>query len=113
MRAVVTRAHHSEYPEPIAGKAGDTLELGQRDDDWPTFLWAKAASGREGWVPDAYLAISGSSGTLTRDYVARELTLGEGAVVDVLDEVGGWAWCRSDDGELGWLPLTHLAAVAG
>ncbi len=113
MRAVVTRAHRSAYPEPIAGKAGDTLALGQRDDEWPAFIWAKAASGREGWVPDAFIEISGSSGTLTRDYVARELTLSEGAAVEVLEEAGGWAWCRTDDGELGWLPLTHIAPAAG
>ena len=113
MRKRVSRAYRSAYPEPIAGKAGDALELGGRDDQWPAFVWAKAASGREGWVPDAYLEITGSSGRLTRDYVARELTLEDGAVVEVLEETGGWAWCRSDDGELGWLPLTHLASVDG
>lgn len=40
-------------------------------------------------------------------------TMAAGAVFDVLDVAGGWAWGQAaDDGLVGYLPLDQLEAVA-
>jgi SH3-like domain-containing protein len=40
-----------------------------------------------------------------RDYDSRELSVAAGEVVEVLEEVAGWAWCRRTAGERGWVPV--------
>jgi len=63
------------YSDPIRGAAGDRLALGRRDDEYPGWVWAMAADGRAGWVPESWLRVEGASGVLLRDYTAAEMPL--------------------------------------
>ena len=96
------------YPDPIRGAAGDRLTLGRRDDEFPGWIWATAADGREGWVPESWLLLEGEDGVLLRDYDATELSLAPG------DEVSGdlvesdWLWATGAGSRTGWAPLDCL-----
>jgi SH3-like domain-containing protein len=56
-----------------------------------------------------FLEITGAKAVLTEDYDSTELTAAPGAVVAVVSEVSGWAWCRDADARSGWLPVAKLA----
>ena len=80
-----------------------------RECEWPGWLWATDASGRAGWIPAAYLGVSGDAGELLRDYDATELDARAGDAVEVLERESGWALCRKTGGAVGWLPAGVLA----
>ena len=61
-------------------------------------------------MPEAFLEIEEDGAILTVDYDSTELTVASGAVVEVLSEVAGWAWCRAPDGGYGWVPVGNLRA---
>lgn len=104
-----TTAWHVQYTNPIRGAAGDRLTLSRRDDEFPGWVWATAADGRAGWVPESWLRVEGDSGTLVRDYIAAELPLEPGDVVSGELVLSGWLWATSADGRVGWAPLHCLA----
>jgi SH3-like domain-containing protein len=97
-------AHKASYDDPLSGRAGDELEVGPADVEWPAWRWCTAADGRRGWVPEARLKGEGPRRRLSRDYDARELTVGRGARLEVLEEESGWVRCRAEDGREGWVP---------
>ncbi len=97
------------YPDPIRGAAGDRLALGRRDDEYPGWVWATAADGRAGWVPENWLQVEGEQGILQRDYTAAELPMAPGDVVSGSLELNGWLWARNAAGEQGWVPMDCLS----
>jgi hypothetical protein len=105
-RAIKPWAVH--YPDPIRGAAGDRLTLGRRDDEYPGWVWATAADGRAGWVPESWLRVGGDVGVLLRDYTAAELALAPGDRVTGELVEGGWLWATAVDGQVGWVPLGCL-----
>lgn len=111
MRYRATKGWAVAYPDPIRGVAGDRLTLGRRDDEYPGWVWATAADGRAGWVPESWLRVAGDSGVLLRDYTAAELALEPGDVVtgDLME--GGWLWAIAVDGRRGWAPLDYLTRL--
>lgn len=100
------------YPDPVRGTAGDPLTLGRRDDEFPGWIWATAADGREGWVPESWLRIDGAHGVLLRDYTAAELPLEPGDMVSGELLESGWLWANAPDGRQGWAPLNCLEPSA-
>lgn len=104
----VVTAYRSAYPEPLEVLAGDEVLVGQRDSEWPAFLWCVAADGGAGWVPEGILARDGDRAILREDYSARELTVQTGERLLVVRREGGWAWVRNEQGESGWVPERHL-----
>ena len=108
MRYRATKGWAVTYPDPIRGAAGDRLALGRRDDKYPGWVWATAADGRAGWVPESWLHVEGESGVLLRDYTAAELALEIGDVVTGELSQGGWLWATAADGRTGWTPLHCL-----
>lgn len=97
------------YPDPIRGAAGDRLLLGRRDDEYPGWVWATAADGRAGWLPESWLLVEGEYGVLRRDYTAAELPLAPGDIVNGELELNGWLWATNAAGEHGWVPLDCLS----
>jgi SH3-like domain-containing protein len=97
-------AHKASYEDPLAGSAGDELEVGPADVEWPAWRWCTATDGRKGWIPQALLEGAGSRRRLARDYDARELTVRAGERIEVLVTESGWVRCRTEDGREGWLP---------
>lgn len=108
-RCKVIAPHTATYPDPIRVHKGEQVTLGKRDDEYPGWVWCTAKSGKNGWVPEEYLAIEGGMGTMRRDYDATELTVAAGETVELLAFLSGWGWCRKADGTEGWLPLSVLS----
>ncbi len=87
------------------------MRVTEKRDLWKdihVWIWCVNQAGKEGWVPEPYLEVDGSSGTGNRDYDAVELDIEEGEYLDVLDEVNGWCWCRDTKGKTGWVPTENV-----
>ena len=115
-QARVSQPHERSYPDPICVRAGDAVTLTGRRDIWDghCWLWAEAEDGRAGWIPDDLVhpglrAAAAGPATAQRDYSALELSCAAGDVLTLIEERHGWAWCRNEQGESGWVPLGSLA----
>lgn len=79
---------------------------------WKTYVWGTDQAGRAGWVPDAFLEMTGAHEAVAlRDYDATEVTAGKGDLLDVVEEAGGWYLCQTASGHSGWLPGDVVEAV--
>lgn len=105
---MVSKSHERTYADPITLAAGDRVTITQRElwDEVHVWLWCIGQTGKAGWVPERYLRVEGEQALALREYSARELTVSEGETLAVLDEEGGWYWCRKESGECGWVPVT-------
>jgi hypothetical protein len=105
----IQRHEPSERP-PIQIVPGEDVTVGERDTDWPAFVFVTTADGA-GWVPARYLsAAEPGAATVVTAYDTTELATEVGEVVDVVvrDDEGGWLWCRSASGREGWVPVRAL-----
>lgn len=103
----VIEPHITSDPDPVRFSPGDVLGVGHRDRQWLAYVWGTDQAGRAGWVPEAYLKMTGDHEAVAlRAYDATELTVAAGEVLDVLDETGGWYLCRAASGLSGWVPDT-------
>jgi hypothetical protein len=107
--ARVIEDYQSAYPDPLRLGKGDRIKVEVRECEWPGWLWATGASGKAGWVPAAYLSVTGETGELLRDYDATELDARAGDSVLVMERESGWVFCRKTNGSEGWLPEGILA----
>jgi hypothetical protein len=96
-------------PHPMRVDIGDRVVVGERDSDWPAFVFVTSDSGR-GRVPLRYLSRARPVAVVNTPYDTSELPLNEGDVIEVVreDRASGWLWCRSLDGRQGWVPATTL-----
>lgn len=105
-RAFITTADYEVIDRaPLVLAAGERVRLGQRDADWPGWIWVTSISGRGSYVPEEMLA-KAEDGTaeVRQPFHARDLSVVKDESVTSLREVKGWHWCRNEDGEEGWLP---------
>ena len=109
-KARIRLPYQVEYPNPIQVKAGERVQVGQTDDDYPGWLWSRARDGREGWVPVELLSPERPLATALVDYSARELAVEIGDEVEIEEVRHGWALVRNSQGEVGWIPETHIEA---
>lgn len=105
VRCVVAADHEIPTRAPLVLVSGDVVEVGERDREWPAFVFVTASRGT-GWVPSRHLDIKGSAGTARVGYDTTELPALSGEHVDVIldDPESGWAWCRNAVGREGWIP---------
>jgi uncharacterized protein YgiM (DUF1202 family) len=96
---------------PVTVRAGEELRIGRRDDEWPGWVFCEDSTGRQGWIPEKYLKITGEEGMAEQDYTARELSAVEGEIVRVEKLESGWAWVTSMTDETGWIPIRNLKVV--
>jgi hypothetical protein len=105
--AQVTTAYTAVYADPIVLKAGDAVQVGERDTEWPAFIWCVGPDGRAGWTLDAVIEqVAEGLGRARVDYSARELTVVVGDRLTVEESAGGWLWVVNERGERGWVPET-------
>jgi hypothetical protein len=103
--AIITQAYQALYPDPIAFAKGDLLTVGERDSEWPSFIWCVGPDGRAGWTLDHVFELIGpGQGRAIADYDARELSVAVGEPVIVEQSAGGWHWVANARGERGWVP---------
>lgn len=115
-KATVSAEWMASAANPVAGRAGERVTATDRVEDWRetpgwTWRWCRDGQGREGWAPEALLAVAGAEATLREEYNARELTVAVGVRLIVERELAGWALCHTEDGARGWVPLECLASA--
>lgn len=108
-RARIVRDYRAQYANPIKFAQGELVTLGERDTEWPAFIWTTTADGKAGWAPFDWLKpLDDNRAEALRDYSAQELDVAAGDAVTLLHELGGWWWCEHADGRCGWVPAEHL-----
>jgi len=112
VRYVLTADHEIPDRAPLVIKPGDVVQVGDRDTEWPAFVFVTASRGT-GWVPGRHLDIDGSVGTCRVAYDTTELPAVAGESVDVIedDAESGWSWCRNAGGREGWIPHRVLTVA--
>jgi uncharacterized protein YgiM (DUF1202 family) len=89
-------------------KAGEKLQVGERDTMWPAFVRCKIKEGNEGWVPESFIERDGDVGIARVDYSAVELTVISGDTMILEKETGGWYWATNEAGWSGWIPADNV-----
>ena len=105
----VAHDYTPQYPDPITVRAGDRVQVGHDDPQFPGWRWCTGPDGRQGWVPEQLLQRNGEEAVMLRDYTAKELRVRAGAEVSIGEAIHGWGWATDADGRTGWIPLTCLA----
>ncbi len=109
MQARVVRDYRTQYANPIRFAKGETVTLGERDTEWPAFVWTITSDGNAGWAPFDWLQPLGDDrAEALRDYSAQELDVDAGDDVILHHELGGWWWCERNSGLYGWVPADCL-----
>jgi SH3 domain len=109
---VAKMAHEIPDRSPLRLAVGERVEVGERDTEWPEFVFVTCARG-SGWVPARHLSASAGTATVRTAYDTTELPTQAGERLEVLDEdrKSGWLWCRSHEGREGWVPMKTLEAA--
>lgn len=108
-RVVATAAHEIPDRPPVQLRVGQRVEVGDRDTEWPEFVFVTASNGC-GWVPARHLSAQAGTAVVLTEYETTELPTHVGEVLDVVaeDSASGWVWCRSPGGREGWVPMKTL-----
>lgn len=93
--------HEPPKRAPLQVEVGERVQVGDRDDEWPAFVFVTAGEGT-GWVPSRHI----EDGVVVTAYDTTELRAFAGDVVEVIvdDPESEWAWCRDAHGNEGWIP---------
>ena len=107
-RARVTEAHRAPDRPAIRLQAGERVTLGDRDSEWPEFVWTALASGLGGWVPSALFDAERGQASALQDYDTKELEADAGEELVLHRELAGWWWAENARGRSGWIPARKL-----
>jgi hypothetical protein len=113
MRRVRARTAHQIPDRPSIHLAvGEEVRVGDRDTEWPEFVFVIASHGA-GWMPARHLSRSSGLAVVEAAYDTAELPTEAGDVLEVVAEdlTSGWLWCRSADGREGWVPVKTVEAT--
>lgn len=82
------------------------MQVGDRDTEWPEFVFVTAADG-DGWVPARHLSQSSGTAVVRTAYDTTELPTRVGEELEVIAEDlrSGWLWCRAATDRHGWVPV--------
>jgi uncharacterized protein YraI len=111
----VVRDYQAQFSDPISVEAHEPFAVSERSEPWednPEWMWVWCTDqrGKSGWVPKNIIQMEadGKTGTTQAAYNARELTVNAGQELIVEQEESGWFWCRDQQGEHGWVPISHV-----
>lgn len=109
MHRVLIADHQIPKRAPLKLTAGDIVTVGERDTEWPAFVFVTALHGT-GWVPSRHIDMAEATATMRTAYDTRELPASRGETVELIrdDPESGWSWCRNADGCEGWIPHRSL-----
>ncbi len=110
-RARVIAAHRAPERPAIRVSAGDAVTLGERDGDWPQFVWTTLAQGLGGWIPAALFDRDTGMATALGDYDTRELDTTLGEIVILHHEQEQWWWAENARGDSGWIPARAIEPI--
>jgi hypothetical protein len=113
-RLRATAPHQIPDRPPIQLVPGQQVQVGQRDTEWPAFVFITTGTGA-GWVPKRYLDTSSDPAEALTGYDTTELatTAGEELILIERDDPSGWARVRNAAGGEGWVPLRTIEPVPG
>ncbi len=106
MKKNILKAHKAAYPDPIVLCKGEKFTPTERTDNWENnvWIWSIAQNGKEGWVPGNLPIIANAQTVAAYDYNAKELDAKAGEFLTILSSNHGWAWCRNEQNDEGWVP---------
>jgi hypothetical protein len=112
-RVVATSDHTVPDRLPLQLRIGETVQIGERDTEWPAFVFVTTPTGN-GWAPSRYLSATTGSGSVLVPYNTKEVATHVGEPLEVVaeDPESGWLWCRTAAGEEGWVPIKTVTDVA-
>lgn len=95
---------------PLVVRRGETVQVGERSDEWPAFVFITTSHRQRGWIPSRILRREGTSGHVRKGYDTTTLDPRVGEELEVITEdvEGGWLWCRDARSRVGWFPKNHL-----
>lgn len=105
-------AHRAPEHAPVQVAAGDTAVLGERDTEWPQFVWAALSNGLGGWIPAVLFDAARGQATALAEYDTRELDVEAGEMLILHREFAQWWWVENRHGQTGWIPERVLEAAA-
>jgi hypothetical protein len=112
-RVRVTASRVSDHIDDVHLRAGDSVAVGHRNQQYPEFVWCATEDGHAGWAPEACLEMTGPGSAVSlREYDAAHLTVSKGEVLEALEQVGDWVRCRNDAGREGWVRSDALEPAA-
>jgi uncharacterized protein YgiM (DUF1202 family) len=106
-KARIIMRFESQYSNPIEVAAGETVDVGDEDKEFPGWMWCSASNKREGWVPVELISMNDKGARVLEDYSARELSVMLGEEVTIEDARHGWLLVRNACGQRGWIPCSH------
>ena len=111
MLALITTAHHTCYPNPIAFRAGERVRIGHEDDEFPGWVRTFTADGNEGGRPcpadpDRAEGGAGAPGPIPPGEL--DVAVGSG-----YGWIGSWqagSGFTNEAGGSGWIPASCIAS---
>jgi uncharacterized protein YgiM (DUF1202 family) len=104
--------YEAQYLDPIQAKAGDEVSVDpSKETDILGWVWCTNRAGKSGWIPTAYVEIDGDRSRLLYDYNAIELTIHAGEALTVHKTESGFHWATNENGQQGWIPITHVEPI--
>lgn len=107
-RARVVQPHRVPDRPAIRVASGDAVTLGERDTDWPDFVWTTLAEGHGGWIPAKLFDREHGPATALDAYDTQELDAEPGDILRLHREQAQWWWAENARGEYGWIPARVL-----
>lgn len=107
---VIARHRAPDRPAILVAR-GDTATLGDRDHDWPEFVWSTLAGGLGGWIPESVFDVDRDVAIANTDYDSRELNADVSEQLILHREMAGWWWAEKNDGATGWIPARAIELI--
>ena len=107
-KANVIKDYGASDPDPLVISAGEELQVGKNDTNWPAFVRCTNRAGNEGWVPEDFIKREGDVAIARVEYSAVELTVKCGETLILEQEAGGWYWATNQTGQSGWVPAEYI-----
>lgn len=113
MKYLVITPHTSNYPNPINLQAGDRVQVGKTDANFPGWIWVTTADGNQGWAPVQYFQVdnSGNVAIALKSYSAQELNTRVGEILTLSYELNGWGWVENEEHSSGWVPMENIQPI--
>ncbi|TYT27075.1 peptide-binding protein [Luteimonas viscosa] len=109
-RARATSVHRAPDRPALRIGIGDRVVLGERDDEWPQFVWA-TATGIGGWIPATLFDAEHGPATALAAYDTTELDVDPGEPLVLHHELADWWWVENTRGARGWVPARKIERI--
>jgi hypothetical protein len=102
--ARVIADYQAAYPNPLILAAGEAVQTGRRDPEFPGWVWSTNRAGQSAWVPENILDLHGETAVARQGYSSAELTVRAGEQITLLKFERGWFWASNSSNQSGWVP---------